>query len=199
MAERKTVTKIKFFGGAHFMSNFYASPLVVDGKRYATNEHYFQAAKFFVNSPAYAERIRLAKTPFEAKDLGGKKKSTIFGAKMRSDWDSVRDSIMNKGLMAKFGQNRTLLNKLLATGDAELIENSPYDDYWGIGCKGDGQNKLGLLLEIVRKYYVTIDTKSKLAEVEAKMKLVGAVPISTAAPTSSSSTDAPVPKTAVQL
>lgn len=175
MAERKTpaptapatvfvaVGKIKFFGGDHFLSNFHASPFVVDGKKYATNEHYFQAAKFFTTAPAYAERIRLAKTPFEAKTLGGKRASTKAGVKMRFDWDSVRDSIMDKGLMAKFSQNRTLLNKLLMTGDMELIENSPYDDYWGTGPRGNGQNKLGLLLTIVRKHFI----KAAKADAEA--------------------------------
>ena len=39
---------------------------------------------------------------------------------------------------------------LLSTGKAALIENSPWDSFWGCGKKKDGLNHLGRILERVR-------------------------------------------------
>ncbi len=57
---------------------------------------------------------------------------------------------MREALTAKFRQNPELLEQLLATGDAELVENSPVDYFWGIGADGSGKNTLGKLLMEVR-------------------------------------------------
>ena len=43
---------------------------------------------------------------------------------------------MAQALHAKFTTHKTLMDLLLQTGDAILVENSPYDRYWGNG--GDG-------------------------------------------------------------
>jgi predicted NAD-dependent protein-ADP-ribosyltransferase YbiA (DUF1768 family) len=32
-----------------------------------------------------------------------------------------------------------------------IVENSPFDDYWGCGKDGSGQNKLGQILMEVRE------------------------------------------------
>ena len=43
------------------------------------------------------------------------------------------------------------MDKLLDTGDTELIEgNNWHDTFWGV-CKGKGQNNLGKILMEVRK------------------------------------------------
>ena len=48
-------------------------------------------------------------------------------------------------LISKFS-DPGLRDKLIATGDAELIEgNNHWDRYWGV-CRGEGQNKLWKLL-----------------------------------------------------
>jgi ribA/ribD-fused uncharacterized protein len=39
---------------------------------------------------------------------------------------------------------------LLGTGKKELVENSPFDKYWGIGANGKGKNRLGMLLVQLR-------------------------------------------------
>lgn len=58
------------------------------------------------------------------------------------------------GLRAKFDQNEELLDKLLATGDRELKQHTSRDKYWGDGgSKGDGQNRLGVLLMQVREQF----------------------------------------------
>jgi len=53
-------------------------------------------------------------------------------------------------LRAKFSQHTHLMQMLIDTGDAQLVEDSPYDAFWGIGRDGTGQNQLGLLLQEIR-------------------------------------------------
>jgi ribA/ribD-fused uncharacterized protein len=54
-------------------------------------------------------------------------------------------------LCAKFTQHDSLLTLLLATGDAEIVENAPGDRYWGCGRDGTGKNRLGALLMELRE------------------------------------------------
>ena len=52
-------------------------------------------------------------------------------------------------LFLKFSEE-PLKNKLLETGDSELIEGNVWGDtFWGI-CNGQGSNMLGVLLTYVR-------------------------------------------------
>jgi N-glycosidase YbiA len=41
--------------------------------------------------------------------------------------------------------------RLLATGDADLIEHTENDDFWGDGGDGKGRNELGRILMAVRE------------------------------------------------
>jgi len=123
-----------------FLSNFFESPFTVDGKTYRTVEHYFQSQKFL--DPEIQERIRNAKSPVLAKKLG--RKFTL-----RENWNSFRNRVMAEALKHKFEQNDSLREKLINTGDAILVENSPRDRYWG-GALPGSKNKLGLMLMELR-------------------------------------------------
>ncbi len=57
---------------------------------------------------------------------------------------------MYEGLRAKFSQNKELKDKLLATGQAKLVEHTDRDKYWGDGGNGEGKNRLGILLMKLR-------------------------------------------------
>jgi hypothetical protein len=57
---------------------------------------------------------------------------------------------MEVTLRLKFTQHTDLKALLLGTGDAELVEDSPKDFFWGIGADGSGRNELGKALERVR-------------------------------------------------
>ena len=72
---------------------------------------------------------------------------------MRPDWNDIRVDIMRNIVNAKFTQNPDLMNKLLETNDAELLEGNWWKDtFWGI-CNGEGENNLGkILMEIRDKY-----------------------------------------------
>ena len=127
------------------LSNFYGAPFTINGKTYPTVEHFFQSQKF-PGDPVLQEKIRVAKTPVGAKRMG-QAKSEHF----RPDWDEVKETVMMEGLRAKFTQNPQLADLLRSTGTAMLIEKMPRDSYWGSGPNGCGRNRMGRLLEQVRK------------------------------------------------
>ena len=127
------------------LSNFYNAPFVVEGKTYPTVEHFFQSQKF-PGDPVLQEKIRKAKTPVGAKRMG-RTQSPYF----RDDWEQVKETIMAEGLHAKFTQNSEVRALLLGTGNAMLIEKAPRDSYWGSGPNGCGRNRMGRLLEKLRK------------------------------------------------
>lgn len=130
----------KFFGPYQFLSNFWPSEVELEGAKYPTVEHAYQAAKTTV--PEEREKIRLAASAGAARKLG--RKVTI-----RPDWEAIKVSIMADLLDQKFSGELSL--KLQATGSEELIEGSWWGDtYWGV-CKGEGQNILGKLLMKIRE------------------------------------------------
>jgi predicted NAD-dependent protein-ADP-ribosyltransferase YbiA (DUF1768 family) len=62
------------------------------------------------------------------------------------DWAEIRDDIMRSLLAQKFRLGEPLGQRLMATGDAELIDGNTWGDrYWGV-VDGVGQNRLGQLL-----------------------------------------------------
>lgn len=77
-------------------------------------------------------------------------------------WHQNRMDIVLDGNMAKFCQNEDMKAQLLATGEKELVEASPFDTIWGIGLSATnpkalnkatwrGQNLLGNVLMTVRE------------------------------------------------
>lgn len=135
-----------FSGDYRFLSNFYECSVEYDGKVYPSAEHAFQAAK--TTDPLYGQQIRQALTPKHAKQLGRELPPPVF----RKDWDAVRVKVMEGVVLAKFSQHPNLQEKLLATGDRELIEGNHHgDSYWGV-YKGEGENWLGKILVRTREY-----------------------------------------------
>ena len=145
--DQENKTPIEFYSkipAYREFSNFFPSAFDLDGKRWPTTEHYFQAQKFTA-TPEYQEEIRLAKTPEKAKNLGGSREKPI-----RADWDQVREDVMKKALKAKFTQNADLKAMLLSTGNRPLVEANPTDSYWGYGRTKKGKNRMGILLQQLR-------------------------------------------------
>lgn len=125
-------------------SNFSRHGFELDGVYWPTSEHYFQGQKF-VGTP-HADQIRLAKTPKDAAKMGRDRQRPL-----RSDWEQVKDSIMEKAVLKKFTTHADIKEILLATGNEEIVENSPIDYYWGCGADGSGKNRLGQILMQVRE------------------------------------------------
>ncbi|MGM3309245.1 NADAR family protein [Anabaena sp. WFMT] len=125
-------------------SNFSSHGFILDDLYWFTSEHYFQAQKF-IGTP-HLEQIRLVKTPKDAAKMGRERTRPL-----RSDWEQVKDDIMRKALLCKFSTHTDIRDILLATGNEELVENSPIDYYWGCGSDGSGKNMLGIILMEVRE------------------------------------------------
>lgn len=70
---------------------------------------------------------------------------------LRTDWEQVKDEIMQQAVLQKFKTHGDICEILLATGDELIVENSPIDYYWGFGKDGSGKNRLGEILMAVRE------------------------------------------------
>jgi N-glycosidase YbiA len=127
-------------------SNFSRHGFELDGYWWQTSEHYFQAQKFVETDPGWFDKIREVRMPKEAANMGRNRAHTL-----RSDWEQVKDEIMQRAVLCKFSKHPELREILLSTGDEFLVENAPDDYYWGCGKDGSGKNKLGEILMVVRE------------------------------------------------
>jgi len=137
-----------FFKEYRFLSNFTISEVEFEGVLYSTVEHAFQAAKF--DDVTYRETIRSAPTPGQAKRLGATRAYPL-----REGWsDGLAMAVMSELVAKKFAGNEHLKKRLLATGDAPLVETNNWgDDTWGDSTTTDtpGRNQLGIILTAVRE------------------------------------------------
>ena len=133
---------IKSFKGKNvaFLSNFYSVIVKYNGIEFPSVEHAFQASKCL--DEKVQRQFRVAPTPREARRFGRE-------VELREDWESVKVGIMEDLLRQKFSQSE-FKNKLLETGNLELIEgNNHGDTFWG-QVNGQGENMLGKLLMKIR-------------------------------------------------
>lgn len=105
-----------------FLSNFFESKVTYEGITYLNNEAAFQSMKTLDEN----ERRTFAELEPDAAKKAGRKIS------LRSDWEDVKTELMYEICKAKFTQNNDLAEKLLATGDEELVEGNNWNDkIWG--------------------------------------------------------------------
>ena len=157
--------RILFFkrdrGDFGFLSNFHDAPVLMDGELWRSTEFYYQTQKS--HSSDYRDAIRQASGASHAKALGTDPRHSQKAMKrswfkdrtelLRSDWNDVKLEIMRAAALAKFTQNLDLQAMLLATADAEIIEDSTHDPFWGIGTDGQGPNWMGRILMEVRSAF----------------------------------------------
>lgn len=159
--------KFLFFWGHHprrdgrigrgCLSQWWSSPLEIEGVTYSTAEHYMMAekAKLFGDLDTH-NKIMAASHPGAAKDLG----RSVVGFDEQL-WQQHRYEIVLRGNEAKFAQNKELYTFLLNSKNRVLVEASPVDSIWGIGlaaadpmamkpAKWKGLNLLGFALMEVR-------------------------------------------------
>jgi ribA/ribD-fused uncharacterized protein len=144
----------KFSGEYHFLSNFFPASIVLsflhEGKRHRfimpSVENAYQASKIASSTPDRVVRVR-AFVDFTA----GEAKRVGRSVDLRKDWEKIKIPLMHAFLRQKFS-HPNLREKLLATGDAKLIEGNFWNDcFWGVDSKtGLGDNHLGKTLMRVR-------------------------------------------------
>ncbi len=129
-----------FRGDYEFLRNPYPHPITALGVSGQSIEYVFQALK----ATNEKDRNFILDAPYwgEAKKRGKH-------IKCREDWEEIKIFVMWQCLREKF-KDPELRGKLLATGDAKLVEGNAWKDfYWGV-CDGKGENWLGRLLMEVR-------------------------------------------------
>lgn len=133
-----------FKGPWFFLSNFFPSKVSWDGIKYPSVENAYQAAKTMDSD---IRKAFVTITAGQAKRKG----RTIT---LREDWELVKETVMHILLTKKFSDPH-LKQRLIETGDRELIEGNNWGDkIWGCvwsDGKWVGENKLGKLLMEVRK------------------------------------------------
>jgi N-glycosidase YbiA len=113
---------------------------------WATVEHYYQAHKFQGTKFEYLmAQIQAAPTPELAAKLGRN-----CDYQPRTDWDLYKCEIMYRAVWQKFCTHLDIQQVLLDTSDAEIVEDSPVDYFWGCGRDRTGNNHLGRILMRVR-------------------------------------------------
>jgi len=131
-----------FNGEFRFLSNFWPVEVMFEGDLYSSVEAAYVAAKFI--DKTMREMVRRCKTAGEAKRFG-----ETWASQVRPDWYGINLGIMENLLRSKF-ENVELRQKLLETGDQELVEGNTWGDtFWGV-CDGIGENNLGKLLMKIR-------------------------------------------------
>lgn len=135
---------IKLFRGTYeFLSNYYdPCPVTYKGLTYRNSEAAYQAQKCQFEDK---KELFTDLSPDEAKGFG-KRIAIVPG------WDDIKAEVMREIVHAKFSQHPELAERLLATGEQELVEgNFWHDNFFGAcGCPAcrdlPAQNWLGLIL-----------------------------------------------------
>jgi ribA/ribD-fused uncharacterized protein len=138
-------------------SQFFPVEFQIEGIRYRWAEQWMMAAKarLFGDQKALAAILE-ADEPLACKKIGRTVCNYDDG-----HWSAARFDLVVEGNIAKFGQNQSLRDHLLCSGDAILVEAAPRDQIWGIGFGRDnpavhdpllwrGCNLLGFALVKVR-------------------------------------------------
>ena len=126
-----------------FLSNFFMTDVAYGGLIYPSSEHAYMAAK--TTDPDLRWMIKNCATAADAKKAGRE-------LPLRAGWDSMKYEVMHEILWDKFNRNPIIRQKLIDTGDQQLVEGNWWGDkIWGVCLKtNQGQNHLGKTLMAVR-------------------------------------------------
>ena len=137
---------IKFYkanGTYGFLSNLYKKTIIFEGREFPTSEHAYQFGKF--KDEIVREWAMESPKPHLLAILS----HGLLSWDIVKDWNKIKVERMYNVLKVKF-TDIELKQKLLATKNSILIENSKTDALWGIGRLGKGKNLLGKLLMRIR-------------------------------------------------
>jgi len=151
------------------LCNSAATEIVIDGKTYATVQHFVDSRKFLSTCPTFADRFHR-----ESKHYIGDKaqlSEAVASSKYRTGseldycgvpvarppeaavdrhWDGTKLRVMMQALKAKMVQHPVVRRTLLATNNDTLLYHCQSDPYWGTSTSRSGQNQMGLLLMKLR-------------------------------------------------
>ncbi len=140
-----------------FLSQWHPSRFTLGGRDYVCAEQYMMHHKALLfDDQRAAQAILASNQPADHKRWG--RQVRAFRPEV---WEVHKVAIVTAANRAKFSQNPGLRKKLLATGDAILVEANPRDQVWGVGLEARapeiqdprqwrGENLLGQILMQVR-------------------------------------------------
>lgn len=128
--------------GCRFLSNFYKCTIPYGRFVYESSECAYMSAK----------REDMKWKEFCSTNSSAEVKKKSRSIKLVSNWDQIKIRVMFDVLRIKFAIPE-LRDKLLATGDQELIEGNDWGDtFWGVDKNtGVGRNFLGRILMQIRQ------------------------------------------------
>lgn len=109
-----------------------------------TVEHAYQAAIY--TDEEIRERIAIARSAHDARLIGREYKHL-----RRKDWATAKVRVMEELFRAKVAQHSYVREKILASGNREIIKNVPDDSFWGWGADHQGENRMGKMWMMIRK------------------------------------------------
>ena len=139
--------------------NWYPAEFDYAGRHYLHSEQFMMYQKVMMfGQRALGDEIMRTADPEQCKILGRE----FFDGFDAALWKRTRFVVVKRGIRAKFSQNPSMMETLLATGNAILAECSPRDKDWGILLstsdpevqditKWRGENLLGQVLMEVRE------------------------------------------------
>lgn len=120
------------------LCNFSSFQVEWRGRLWPTSEHAYQAAHFFDTAPELAQTIYVVRSAHEAYKI-----AKANADKAPEDWEDLKEEIMLDICRHKLRQHEYIRKKLLETGEARIVEDSPKDSFWGWGPDRRGRNALG--------------------------------------------------------
>lgn len=119
--------------GRGCFSQWWPSPFEVDGRTFASAEHWMMWRKAVLfDDTERAEQVLAARSPAHAKALGREVRGFDEAV-----WAAHRWDVVVAGSVATFDADDALRAYLLATGSRVLVEASPVDRVWGVGLAAD--------------------------------------------------------------
>lgn len=121
-------------------SNFSSFQVEWRGRLWATSEHAYQAARYVEVRPDYVDMIAAMTSAHEAYSF-----MRSHRVDERPNWSEEKREVMKDIVRHKLAQHAYIQQKLLETGAAQIVEDSPVDSYWGWGADRKGRNELGTI------------------------------------------------------
>lgn len=135
-----------------WLSNFWPATVRYEGMIFPSVENAYQASKC-----AYMDDMEqfTSISATQAKSLGRR-------VRILPDFDQRKVAIMRQLVHDKFLLHPELEEKLLATGNQELVEGNTWGDrFWG-KCGGEGRNELGKILMAEREWFRTHSEREEI-------------------------------------
>jgi len=127
-----------------WLSNFMPCKIFYEGKSFTSVENGYMSAK--------SHDVEWKEFCSDPNNHPGRVKRKSKKIVLRSDWESIKVSVMKELLIQKFFQS-PYRDLLLNTGDMHIQEGNRWGDtFWGVCLKTNtGSNNLGILLMEIRR------------------------------------------------